>query len=273
MNRKWNRNRAPIDPEKAHEALAGPDPEPMKEDQTGSDSGKLHVFLGTTLRALDDEVLATSLPKMSSSKPSLLVTPPPINTEATTITTSLPEITPFIALQLRIPSSTDVDKYLGTKLDDALLKVLERHTADLIEKYSVLPGPESIPESRSERVRRTDYQIQKRNKMKTSWKEVARQGERNRESMIVMMMKTMMMMKSYSWIKTRSVDKGIRSDLCCFWVRQPPPKDDDQSSKKPRESDASATKQHPSHSHLNWMAVTDTRECWDEGNDSRYGGH
>ncbi|GKG44867.1 hypothetical protein Tco_0486305, partial [Tanacetum coccineum] len=27
---------------------------------------------------------------------------PPINTEATTITTSLPEITPFIALQLRV---------------------------------------------------------------------------------------------------------------------------------------------------------------------------
>ncbi|GJU81020.1 hypothetical protein Tco_1283385 [Tanacetum coccineum] len=32
---------------------------------------------------------------VSSSKPSLLVTPPPINTEATTITTSLPEITPL----------------------------------------------------------------------------------------------------------------------------------------------------------------------------------
>ncbi|GJZ54144.1 hypothetical protein Tco_0609029 [Tanacetum coccineum] len=28
------------DPKKAHEALAGPDPEPMKEDQTGSDSGR-----------------------------------------------------------------------------------------------------------------------------------------------------------------------------------------------------------------------------------------
>ncbi|GKF81655.1 hypothetical protein Tco_0240257 [Tanacetum coccineum] len=38
---------------------------------------------------------------------------------------------------------TVVDKYLGTKLDNALLKILERHTADLIEKYSVLPGPES----------------------------------------------------------------------------------------------------------------------------------
>ncbi|GKG42023.1 hypothetical protein Tco_0473774, partial [Tanacetum coccineum] len=31
-----------------------------------------------------------------------------------------------------------VDKYLGTKLDDALLKTLERHIADLVEKYSVL---------------------------------------------------------------------------------------------------------------------------------------
>ncbi|GKG16445.1 hypothetical protein Tco_0358768, partial [Tanacetum coccineum] len=36
--------------------------------------------------------------KFSYPKPSLLVTPPLINTEATTITSSLPEITPFIAL-------------------------------------------------------------------------------------------------------------------------------------------------------------------------------
>ncbi|GJR95850.1 hypothetical protein Tco_0268024 [Tanacetum coccineum] len=89
----------------------------------------------------------TSIPPMiapftdvSSTKPSLLVTHPPINTEATTITTSLPEITPFIALQLRVArleqemsevKKTDhsidvlasiksqvptvVDKYLGTK--------------------------------------------------------------------------------------------------------------------------------------------------------------
>ncbi|GJS20940.1 hypothetical protein Tco_0449572 [Tanacetum coccineum] len=33
------------DPEKAHEALAGPDPKPMQEDQTGSDSKKVHVSL------------------------------------------------------------------------------------------------------------------------------------------------------------------------------------------------------------------------------------
>ncbi|GJX25514.1 hypothetical protein Tco_0231810 [Tanacetum coccineum] len=113
---------------------------------------------------------------VSSTRPSLLVTPPLINTEATTITTSLPEITPFIALQLRVArleqemskvKKTDhqadvlasiksqvpmaVDKYLGTKLDDALLKILERHTADLIEKYSVLPGPESVKNQESEK--------------------------------------------------------------------------------------------------------------------------
>ncbi|GKB73631.1 hypothetical protein Tco_0935043 [Tanacetum coccineum] len=165
------------DPEKAHEAQAGPDPEPMQEDQTGSDSGKLHVSLaGPNPEHMDDEFIATAYPKVhenlklitgervlndkpeshsgsmsslknlddtvnfgdqflhdqpteddqekskareesdsnipdpshqtvtstppvippfaeiSSSMPSLLITPPPINTEATTITTSLPEI-------------------------------------------------------------------------------------------------------------------------------------------------------------------------------------
>ncbi|GJS36270.1 hypothetical protein Tco_0534652 [Tanacetum coccineum] len=172
------------DPEKAHEALAGPDPEPMKEDQTGSDSGQLHVSLaGPNPEHMDDDFLATAYPKVHenlklitderviddkpeninvnssviapftnvlSTQPSSLVTPPPINTEATTITTSLPEITPFIALQLRVERleqemsevkktdhqadvlafiksqvPTAIDKYLGTKLDDALLKILE----------------------------------------------------------------------------------------------------------------------------------------------------
>ncbi|GJS26758.1 hypothetical protein Tco_0487378 [Tanacetum coccineum] len=123
---------------------------------------------------------------VSSIKPSSLVSPPPINTEATTITTSLPEITPFIALQLRVARleqemsevkktdhsadvlasirsqvPTAVDKYLGTKLDDALLKVLERHTADLIEKYSVLPGPESIQNQESEKSPKEIIRIKK----------------------------------------------------------------------------------------------------------------
>ncbi|GKC77286.1 hypothetical protein Tco_1128060 [Tanacetum coccineum] len=53
------------------------------------------------------------------------------------------------------PEITSISSYLPlakrTKLDDALLKILERHTADLIEKYSVLPGPESIKNQESEK--------------------------------------------------------------------------------------------------------------------------
>ncbi|GJS03990.1 hypothetical protein Tco_0320498 [Tanacetum coccineum] len=100
-------------------------------------------------------------------------TTPPIITEAPAI---IPEITPFIALQLRVTKLEQdmsevkkidhsatvlasirsqvplvVDKYLGTKLDDALLKTLERHTADLVEKYSMLPTPESSKKQESEK--------------------------------------------------------------------------------------------------------------------------
>ncbi|GKC49779.1 hypothetical protein Tco_1072524, partial [Tanacetum coccineum] len=76
---------------------------------------------------------------------------PPINTEAPTITTPIPEITPFIALQLRVAKlEQDMSEYLGTKLDDAPLKTLERHTADLVEKYFVLPAPESRKKQESE---------------------------------------------------------------------------------------------------------------------------
>ncbi|GKC00664.1 hypothetical protein Tco_0986800, partial [Tanacetum coccineum] len=113
---------------------------------------------------------------ISSPTPSSQVNAPPINTEATTIITTLPEITPFIALQLRVAKleqdmsevkktdhsaavlasiqsqvPTVVEKYVGTKIDAALLKALERHTADLVEKYSVLPAPESSKKQESEK--------------------------------------------------------------------------------------------------------------------------
>ncbi|GKE37903.1 hypothetical protein Tco_1461308, partial [Tanacetum coccineum] len=140
----------------------------LNDKPTEDDQEKTNVVDETKTDTSTPLVIAPIV-EISSPKPSSLVTPLPINTEATTITTSLPEITPFIALQLRVArleqemsevKKTDhssdvlasiksqvptvVDKYPGTKLDDALLRILERHTADLIEKYSVLPGPESI---------------------------------------------------------------------------------------------------------------------------------
>ncbi|GJX13479.1 hypothetical protein Tco_0205237 [Tanacetum coccineum] len=117
-----------------------------------------------------------SLKIVSSTKPSSLVTPPPINTECFNITTSLPEITPFIALQLRV---------------------------------------ERLEQEMSE-VKKTDH--------------------------------------------SAAVLASIKSQVLCFWVSQPPPKDDDQSSKKPRESDASASKQHPALTSTGWQ-ITDTRDA------------
>ncbi|GJY53099.1 hypothetical protein Tco_0444763 [Tanacetum coccineum] len=376
-------------PEKAHEALAGPDPEPMKEDQTGSDSGKLHVSLaGPNPEHMDDEFLATAYPKVhenlklitderviddkpeshsgsmssmknlddtfnfgdqflhdkpteddqekskvreesdstipdsshqtvtstppviapftevSSSKPSLLVTPPPINTEATTITTSLPEITPFIALQLRVARleqemsevkktdhsadvlasirsqvPTAVDNYLGTKLDDALLKVLERHTADLIEKYSVLPGPESVKNQESKKspkeiIRAKKEQDEEKQDNVTSIGQLIKADEAAMDKEVADKVKDHKRKHdsdddeddddddegpSAGSNQGRSTKKR-RSDSAASGSAKPPPKNDDQSSKKPRESDASASKQHPALTSTGWR-ITDTRDA------------
>ncbi|GJR67994.1 hypothetical protein Tco_0014059 [Tanacetum coccineum] len=64
-----------------------------------------------------------------------------------------PKITSFIALKLRIMKlEQDMSKYVGTKLDDALLKALERHTIDLVEKYSLLPTLKSSKKKESEKI-------------------------------------------------------------------------------------------------------------------------
>ncbi|GJY47906.1 mitochondrial proton/calcium exchanger protein-like protein isoform X1 [Tanacetum coccineum] len=63
-----------------------------------------------------------------------------------------------------------VDKYLGIKLDDALLRILKRHTADLIEKYSVLPDLESIKNQESKKISKEIIRIKRE------------QGEKKQES-------------------------------------------------------------------------------------------
>ncbi|GJS26426.1 hypothetical protein Tco_0487046 [Tanacetum coccineum] len=65
------------------------------KDQGEIDSST--ITSGVSIPVSDPEKAHEALRSIFYS-PSLLVTPPPINTEATTITTSLPEITPFIAL-------------------------------------------------------------------------------------------------------------------------------------------------------------------------------
>ncbi|GJX50916.1 hypothetical protein Tco_0277761 [Tanacetum coccineum] len=264
------------------------------------------------------------------------------NTEATTIITSLPEITPFISLQLRVArleqemsevKKTDhsadvlasiksqvptiVDKYLGTKLDDALLKILERHTADLIEKYSALPGPESIKNQESEKspkeiiiikreqgeekqdstysIRSTDKVALEEFDLKSAlFKHMNKNKTANRNPANYHLYHALMealiadedAMDKEVAVKVKDHkrkhdsddeeddddDEGPSAGLnqgrsakrkrpgsAASGSAQPPSKDDHQSSKKPRESDASASKQHPALTSTGWQ-ITDTRD-------------
>ncbi|GJV41445.1 hypothetical protein Tco_1419885 [Tanacetum coccineum] len=144
-----------------YEALAGSNLEPMQED---SGPGKEHVTLaGPNPEHMDEDFYSTSYPKektnfVTSAPPvtaqvinisSPLVIAPPINTEATTIITTLLEITPFIALQLRVMKlEQDMSE---VKKSDHSAAALERYTADLVEKYSVLPAPASSKKQESEK--------------------------------------------------------------------------------------------------------------------------
>ncbi|GKC28739.1 hypothetical protein Tco_1036033, partial [Tanacetum coccineum] len=282
------------DPEKAHEALAGPDPEPMNEDQTGSDSGKLHVSLaGPNPEHMDDEFLATAYPKVH-------------------------ENLKLITDERVIDDKPETKSGKRTKLDDALLKVLERHTADLIEKYSVLPGPESIQNQESEKSPKEIIRIKKE------------QGEEKQDSTYSIrstdkvdleefdlksaLFKHMNKIKSTNRNTANyhlyhalmealiadedAMDKEVadkvkdhkrkhdsdddedddddegpsagsnqgksakrrRHDSGASGSAQPPSKHDEQSSKKPQDYDASASKQHPALTSTGWQ-ITDTRDA------------
>ncbi|GJT42073.1 hypothetical protein Tco_0941938 [Tanacetum coccineum] len=87
-------------------------------------------------------------PSVSTIPPVLLQTTtpiptPPITTEAPTITTVVLESNALTDVQLRSQVPMVVEHYLGSKIGDDLQKVLQRHTADLIQKYSVKPALES----------------------------------------------------------------------------------------------------------------------------------
>ncbi|GJU50818.1 RNA-directed DNA polymerase, eukaryota, reverse transcriptase zinc-binding domain protein [Tanacetum coccineum] len=103
------------DPVKAHEALAGPDPEPMKEDQTGSDSGKLISILYDKPKEDDQD-------KSKVREESESTIPDPDQT----VTSTPPVIAPFIDVSSSKPSlllrvAYDWHMVFGSEEDDSLL--------------------------------------------------------------------------------------------------------------------------------------------------------
>ncbi|GJU02153.1 hypothetical protein Tco_1112491 [Tanacetum coccineum] len=197
----------------------GPDPEPMQRRQTGSDFGTITVSLVDQIPRALWMMNSLQLPTQRCHifrtiffqiTWSLI---PPINTEATTITTSLPEITPFIALQLRVARleqemsevkktdvlasirsqvPTAVDNYLGTKLVNALIM------NQLTSLYHALMGEALIAGHEA-------YDMEVIDKVKT-----------RRGSMIVMMMmKTILLGRSLGLAACASLESKNEVCLLC----------------------------------------------------------
>ncbi|GJS60800.1 retrovirus-related pol polyprotein from transposon TNT 1-94 [Tanacetum coccineum] len=105
---------------------------------------------------------------VSSTKPSSLVTSPPINTEATTITTSLPEITPIHRLQLKVGKIGARDK-----LSEALQlgykpgRSTKRRRSDSAASGSAQPPPKDDDQS-SKKPRESDASASKQHPALTS---------------------------------------------------------------------------------------------------------
>ncbi|GJV50701.1 hypothetical protein Tco_1446442 [Tanacetum coccineum] len=122
------------------------------------------VALTTTLQP--PLCVSTTIPTMQQATTPILT--PPIITEAPSITTVVPESHALTVVQLRVAKLEQdvsglkkidhsvevlatlksqvpmvVGNYLRSKLGDDLQKVLQRHIADLIQKYSMKPAPES----------------------------------------------------------------------------------------------------------------------------------
>ncbi|GJS17552.1 hypothetical protein Tco_0412024 [Tanacetum coccineum] len=178
-----------------------------------------------------------------------------------------------------------MEQEMNEKLDDALLKVLERHTADLIEKYSVLPGPESVKNQESEKTPKESIKAKKE------------QDEEKQDSTYSIRSTDKVDLEEFD-LKTDedAMDKEVadqvkdhkrkhdsdddedddddegpsagsnqgrstkkrRSDSAASGSAKPPPKDVTNFTEQ-AESDASASKQHPSFTSTGWQ-ITDTRD-------------
>ncbi|GJZ63518.1 hypothetical protein Tco_0619939 [Tanacetum coccineum] len=318
------------DPEKAHEALAGPDPEPMQEDQTGQHwekkNRKAHVSLaGPNPEHMDDEFLATAYPKVhenlklitderviednpeshsgsmssmknlddtdnfgdqflydkpteddqekskvieesdstipdpshqtvtstppviapftdvSSTKPSSLVTPPPINTEATTITTPSPSLSRIKNLK-RVRRRLSESKGNIKQAEEKQYSTYSiRNPANYHLYHALMEALIADEDAMNKEVKDRVKNHKRKHDSDNDEDDDDDKGPSPR-------------------LNQGKSSKRRRHDSGASGSAQPPTKDDEQSSKKPRESDASASKQHPALTSTGWQ-ITDTRDA------------
>ncbi|GJU19591.1 hypothetical protein Tco_1440100 [Tanacetum coccineum] len=144
------------------------DPEPVQEDQTGSNSGKLHVSLaGPNPEHMDDEFLATAYPKVHENlklitderekskviEESDSTIPDPSHQ---TVTSTLPVIAPFTDV-----SSTKPSKECKIEQRDSEVKKTDHSTDVLASIKSQVPNVSPIKESESEKIQKDIIRIKK----------------------------------------------------------------------------------------------------------------
>ncbi|GJT21328.1 hypothetical protein Tco_0891265 [Tanacetum coccineum] len=145
------------------------------------------------------------------------------NTEATSITTTLPEITSFIALQLRVAKlEQDMSEVKKTDHSAAVLDSIKSYVPTVVDKVKDHKRKHDSDDDEDDDDDDDEGPLSGSNQGKST--------------------------------KRRRHDSGASGSA------QPPPKDDEQSSKKPHDSDASASKQHPTLTSTGWQ-ITDTKDA------------
>ncbi|GJV01603.1 hypothetical protein Tco_1335172 [Tanacetum coccineum] len=238
---------------KAHEALAGPDPKPMKEDQTGSDSENYKCPLVVQTLSTKDEINSSlQLPKDLIKKYSVLPGPESIkNQESKKSQKEIIKIKKEQGEEKQESTysirSTDKVALEEFDLKSALFKHMNKNkTANrnpanyhlyhaLME--ALIPDEDAIDKEVKDRVKDHKRKHGSDDDEDDDDDEGPSAGSNQGKS-----------------------SKRKRHDSGTSGSAQPPTKDDEQSLKKPRESDASASKQHPALTSTGWQ-ITDTRDA------------
>ncbi|GJS75743.1 hypothetical protein Tco_0725624 [Tanacetum coccineum] len=214
--------------------MSGPDPEPMQEDQTGSNYGKLHVSLvGPNPEHMDDEFLATAYPKVHENLKLItderVIEENPESHSGSICSYSKPVVTGQ-------SSTNQHGRYNNHHISPESL--IHRPSAKKWQDWEQGDFYQSLSRIKeSEKSPKDDYH---NSKMEQAL--IADEDAMDKEVTV----------------KGRS-GKRKRPGSATSGLAQPPSKDDHQSSKKPWESDSSASKQHPALTSTGWQ-ITNTRD-------------
>nr|GEZ24756.1 hypothetical protein [Tanacetum cinerariifolium] len=157
---KDDSQKAKLPPTSSILSVSSEDAEKTKEAKDDSQKAKLpptsSILSVSSEPTFITPVQATSsvAPVTTLPLPSVFTTPPapqhtttpiptpPITTDALTITTVVPESDALSVVQLRVAKLERMYNYLGSKVGDVFQKELKKHTAVLIQKYSLQQFPE-----------------------------------------------------------------------------------------------------------------------------------